>query len=184
MPYRNGTYVAFDGQGITNPTLSDLIYLGLLRGWNKRKDCDFIFSDSHLKTYQVLDTSKIDTLKNRLMERLRESKNMLLILSENTNYNRGMLNFEIENAVDRFKLPIIVAYTDCDYVLNSRAYWRRWPQALEKRILDGSAQTIHVAFKEKAIMTALKQFSVHNTQYKYPTYVYSIKDYETWGYIK
>ena len=26
MAYRNGTYVAFDGQGTTNPTQSDLKY--------------------------------------------------------------------------------------------------------------------------------------------------------------
>ena len=34
MAYRNGTYVAFDGQGTVNPTQSDLKYLGLLRSWN------------------------------------------------------------------------------------------------------------------------------------------------------
>ena len=38
MAYRNGTYVAFDGQGTTDPTQSDLKYLGLLRSWNNSKN--------------------------------------------------------------------------------------------------------------------------------------------------
>lgn len=100
MPYRNGTYIAFDGQGTTNPTESDLKYLGLLRSWNKNKNCVLNYYDSHLKTYKVLDSSTRVTLESRLMERMRISKNMLVILSEDTNYNRGMLNFEIEKAVD------------------------------------------------------------------------------------
>lgn len=36
MAYRNGTYIAFDGQSTTNPTESDLKYLGLLRSWNQK----------------------------------------------------------------------------------------------------------------------------------------------------
>lgn len=31
MAYRNGTYVAFDGNGQNDPTKGDLKYLGILR---------------------------------------------------------------------------------------------------------------------------------------------------------
>lgn len=51
MAYRNGTYVAFDGQRAINPTQSDLKYLGLLRSWNNSKNYELIFSDSYLKMY-------------------------------------------------------------------------------------------------------------------------------------
>lgn len=34
MAYRNGTYVAFDGQATTNPTQSDMKYYGLLQKWS------------------------------------------------------------------------------------------------------------------------------------------------------
>lgn len=149
MAYRNGTYVAFDGQGTTDPTQSDLKYLGLLRSWNNSKNYELTFSDSHLKTYRVLDTSQRRTLENRLMERLRNSKNMLLILSQSTNYDRGMLNFEIEKAVDVYKLPIIVAYTGCDYLLDARKYSNRWPKALEERIDNGSLLVFIFLSKKK-----------------------------------
>lgn len=32
---RTGTYVAFDGQGSTDPTESDIHYFNLLKAWNK-----------------------------------------------------------------------------------------------------------------------------------------------------
>lgn len=144
MAYRNGTYVAFDGQGTTNPTESDLKYLGLLRRWNKSTNYELSFSDSHLKTYRVRDTSTRKTLEDRLNERLRNSKNMLLILSEDTNYDRGMLNFEIENAVDVYDLPAIVAYTGCNYLLDPKKYSSRWPKALKERIDTDSINTTNI----------------------------------------
>lgn len=186
MAYRNGTYVAFDGKGTTNPTQSDLKYLGLLRSWNNNKNNELTFSDSHLKTYQVLNTSQKRTLENRLMERMRNSKNMLLILSSSTNYDRGMLNFEVEKAVDAYGLPIIVAYTGCDYLLNARAYSDRWPKALVERINNGSLRAIHIAFKEKAIMSAISQFSVHSTGNDVltdPLCTYVEETYRSWNYL-
>ncbi|WP_314791442.1 TIR domain-containing protein [Aggregatibacter aphrophilus] len=74
MAYRNGTYIAFDGQGTTSPDESDIKYFNLLKAW-KKSGQDFKFSDSHKKTYQVRDSSYRETLKRRLRERLNESKN-------------------------------------------------------------------------------------------------------------
>lgn len=163
MSYRNGTYVAFDGQGTTNPTQSDLKYLGLLRGWDENKSFDFHYIDSHQKTAAVKDSSLRKTLENRLMERMRNSKNMLLILSGKTNYDRGMLNFEIEKAVDLYELPLIIAYTNCNYVINYDDFSNRWPKALIERINDGSVNAVHIPFKEEYIIKALNNYSVHNT---------------------
>lgn len=187
MPYRNGTYIAFDGQGTPDPTESDLKYLGILRSWNKSKNYILNYHDSHLKTYKVLDSSSRKTLEARLMERMRNSKNVLIILSKDTNYDRGMLNFEIEKAVDVYKLPLIIAYTDCDYLLNARNYSNRWPKALKERIANGTAKAIHIAFKEKAIMAAISQFSVHNTDNDVLTtalHTYTKESYISWGYLK
>lgn len=185
MAYRNGTYIAFDGQGTTDPTQSDLKYLGLLRGWDKNKNFDFHFIDSHKKTAAVMDSSLRKTLENRLMERMRNSKNMLLILSGKTNYNRGLLNFEIEKAIDLYELPLIIAYTDCSRVINYNEYSNRWPKALVERVNDRTANAIHIPFKEKAIIEALDRFSVHSTGsniLKGPDNVFSKAVYDDWGY--
>lgn len=44
---RTGTYVAFDGQGSTDPTESDIHYFNLLKAWNKSGSIDFRFTNSH-----------------------------------------------------------------------------------------------------------------------------------------
>lgn len=187
MSYRNGTYVAFDGQGTTNPMDSDLKYYALLSAWNENKKIDFCFSDSHKKTYQVLDSSSLKTLKNRLMERMSNSKNMLLILSTDTNYDRGLLNFEIEKAVDFYEIPIIVAYTGCAYLLKPHLYSNRWPRALRERIEDGSLKAIHIPFKEKPIIDAIGRFSVNSTErhdmLEDPLCRYTREAYEQWNLL-
>ena len=185
MAYRNGTYIAFDGQGKTDPTQSDLKYLGLLRSWDKNSNFDFHFIDSHKKTAAVLDSSLRKTLENRLMERMRNSKNILLVLPGETNYNRGLLNFEIEKAVDLYELPLIIAYTDCSHVINYDDYSIRWPKVLVDRVNDGSANAIHIPFKKKAIIEALNRFSVNSTGsdiLRGPDNVFSKEAYAQWGY--
>ena len=64
-------------------------YYGLLQSWNSNKNIEFSFSDSHKKTYQVNDSSQIETLKARLQERMRNSKNMrnFLVLLRNLALN-------------------------------------------------------------------------------------------------
>ena len=142
MAYRNGTYVAFDGQGTTNPTQSDIKYYALLKAWNQSEQRDLRFSDSHQKTYSVLDSSSLTTLKNRLLERMRNSKNMLVIISDDTNFDRGLLNFEIEKAVDHYEIPIIIAYTGYDAIWGvSDGLESKWPKALSEFELPQKSQT-------------------------------------------
>ena len=83
--YRNGTYVAFDGQGEVNPVNSDLHNFELLKAWQANDNVRFNFVNSHEKTYSVRDSSSLETLKARLKERMANSKNMLVIVSSQTN---------------------------------------------------------------------------------------------------
>lgn len=186
MSYRNGTYVAFDGNGTSNPTQGDMKYYALLRNWNHSKKYEFNFSDSHQKTYRVKDTSSILTLKKRLLERMKNSKNMLLIISDDTNYDRGMLNYEIEKAVDYYKIPIIVVYTGYNAIWGvDEELENKWPKALAARVESNTAKCIHIPFKEKAIMSAVSQFTIHSTGENILTgarHCYSKDVYVKWGY--
>lgn len=171
MAYRNGTYVAFDGNGTTNPTEGNIKYFNLLKAWSENKNIDFSFSDSHQKTYQVNDSSKIATLKNRLEERLRNSKNMIVIITNNTSWNRGLLCWEIEKAVDYYKLPLLIVYTDYSKIINVDSHSQEWPKALKERIENGKAKCIHLPFRKELILDAISQFSINS---KYPN---TSKDY-------
>lgn len=184
MAYRNGTYVAFDGNGTTDPTKGDMKYYGLLQSWNVSNKFELNFSDSHKKTYQVKDTSSIRTLQVRLLERMKNSKNMLLIISDDTNWDRGMLNFEIEKAVEYYKIPIIVVYTGYSYILNPGALEEKWPRALYERIKNQTARCIHIPFRQKCISAAVSQFSVNNKddQLTSPLHYYNERAYIDWGY--
>ena len=58
----------------------DFIYYQQLCSW-KGQDSSFPFTDAHKSTYNVRDNSSWETLKIRLHERLRGSKNIILFSS-------------------------------------------------------------------------------------------------------
>lgn len=102
MAYRNGTYVAFHAQGTNLPGNSDMDYYNLMKAWSAKSDDDFSMINSHDKASSVRDTSKKATLRASLQERLRNSKNMVLIIGETTKLDTDWVPFEIEQAVDTY----------------------------------------------------------------------------------
>ncbi|MBA2851576.1 hypothetical protein HNP86_001729 [Methanococcus maripaludis] len=161
MAYRTGTYVAFNGCGTTDPTASDRKYFEMLKAWSASKNVDFNLNDSHDKTSSVNDSSSLKTLKDRLMERMRKSKNMLVIISEVSNQDRGLLPFEIENGVDTYGMPVIMAYTD-GYGDDPLKKHKLWPKSLKNRIDSKAVKTIHVPFKLENIKQAVETYGVNN----------------------
>ena len=117
MIYRNGNYVAFyvnepySESNLGAQATRDFCYYNLLKTW-KGKDSMFPFIDSHEKTYDVRDGSDFEsTLKPRLHERLKKSKNIILFLSKYT-ANSKALREEIDYGINICGLPVIVVYPD------------------------------------------------------------------------
>lgn len=89
----------------------DFCYYNMLRAW-KGSDSSFPFNNAHDTTYNVRDNSDWErTLKPRLQERLRNSKNLILFLSDYT-ANSKALREEVDYAINTLKLPVIVVYPD------------------------------------------------------------------------
>ncbi len=133
MSYRRtGVYVAFHAGDTTDPTESDIRYYNMLQAWNKNKDVDFSFINSHEKTAAVRDSSKKSTLFDRLKERLRKSKNMVLIIGQTTRGDTDWVPAEIEYAVDTCEIPIIAAYPDFEYILAPEKLSYLWPDKLAR----------------------------------------------------
>ncbi len=119
MAYRNGNYCAFY---VSEPfslsalgayATKDFVYYNTLKAW-KGQDASFPFIDSHEKTYSVRDGSNWEyTLKPRLQERLRSSKNIILFLSSRTK-NSQALREEIRYGIEEQSLPVIVIYPEFD----------------------------------------------------------------------
>jgi hypothetical protein len=160
MAYRNGTYIAFHAEGKTDPTASDLKYYRLLKAWHANDGVAFNFVNSHEKVAAVRDTSSKDTLRRSLIKRMDNSKNMVLIIGQTTRLDTDWVPFEIQYAVDECKIPIIIAYTGYDVVVNPSALSGFWPSALNRRIAAGSVRAIHIPFKRNAIDAAIGQFDV------------------------
>ena len=166
MAYRNGTYVAFDGEGEQNPTKGDLRYLGVLRAWQSNDNIDFNFVDSHKKTYQVRDTSSEATLKARLRERMANSKNMLVIVSPDTNYDRGLLNWEVQTAINDYKLPVVVAYTGYGKIRTVDSEMiKRMPKSIYTEYAKSQGKLCHVAFSKDEVKKAIAKYSVVDNTY-------------------
>lgn len=180
MAYRNGTYVAFHAQGTSDPTASDMKYYQLLKAWTEKGDDQFTMINSHDKASSVRDSSKRATLRASLMERLRNSKNMVLIVGQTTRFDTDWVPFEIEQAIDSYEIPIIAAYPDYEYVTAPAQLRALWPDALALRIDDKSARVIHVPFKKPPLRDAIGQFS-HDNLPNSPLAYYGIETYRGWG---
>ncbi|WP_448658114.1 TIR domain-containing protein [Sphingomonas sp. CJ99] len=114
---RSGNYCAFyvaepfNAGALGAHATKDFCYYNLLRSW-KGADPTFPFNDSHALTYNVRDGSHWElTLKPRLRERLRSSKNLILFLSSST-VNSRALREEIDYAINDQGLPLIVVYPE------------------------------------------------------------------------
>jgi hypothetical protein len=166
MAYRNGTYIAFHANGTTDPTASDIKYYNLIKAWTENEDDDFSMINSHDKTAAVRDSSLKETLRSRLITRLNNSKNMLLILGKTTKEDTDWVPFEIKHAIDECKMTIIAAYSEVSGPIfnptTTSSISNYWPAALKYRIENKTAHVIHIPFKKEPIKDAINQFD-HST---------------------
>ncbi|NUT85502.1 hypothetical protein HNO91_03670 [Pseudomonas corrugata] len=174
MAYRNGNYCAFyvaepfNESSLGAHATKDFVYYNMLRAW-KAKENSFPFVDSHAKTYSVRDGSDWEkTLKPRLRERLKSSKNIILFLSSST-IGSVALSEEIEYGIDNQGLPVIVIYPEFQskesLLLNGslkkevKDLWNKIPKFKE---LIHKVPTLHVPLNQNLIIKSLNDpdFSV------------------------
>lgn len=182
MAYRNGTYVAFHAAGTNLPGKSDIDYYNLMKAWTSKTDDDFTMINSHDKASAVRDSSLRTTLRKSLLERLRNSKNMVLIIGQTTRSDTDWVPFEIEQAVDTYGIPIIAAYTVYDGPIRKPIELSGyWPSALAARINNGTANVIHIPFKKEALKDAISQLSHDNPPVGKGLTIYSDAAYKQFG---
>ncbi len=168
MTYRNGNYAAFyvrepfNAGALGANATKDFCYYNMLKAW-KGQDASFPFIDSHDKNYSVRDSSDWETtLKPRLRERIRNSKNIILFLSANTISSRA-LREEIDYGINHQELPVIVIYPE----FNSKgsliggsslkqSVKNLWDKLPIFRDSMGKVPTLHVPIKKEVIEAALK----------------------------
>jgi hypothetical protein len=168
MAYRNGNYAAFYVAEPFHPSplganaTKDFCYYNTLRMW-KGSDASFPFNDSHDKTYNVRDGSNWDlTLKPRLRERLRKSKNIVLFLSSITTSSRA-LREEIDYGINDQGLPVIVIYPEystkeslLDSGMLKQVVKDLWGKLPVFRDSMSNVPTLHVPMNKELIKASLQ----------------------------
>lgn len=181
MAYRNGTYVAFHAEGTNVPIETDFKYYNLLKAWTESTDIEFNMIDSHEKGSAVRDSSKRITLEVVLKKRIRNSRNMVLIIGDTTKNDKDWIPMEIEYAVDTCDIPIIASYPGYEYICDPQSLSNLWPNALKIRINNGSASVIHIPFKKEPIKDAISQFDCNNKPRGGGLGIYSEEAYRSFG---
>ena len=100
MAYRNKVFVSFDGD-------NDIHYYRLMQAWKQNNRISFEFFDAH-DINTARDTSKEQTIKRRLSERLSNTKTVVSLIGEHTRYLYRFVRWELEQAVSK-NIPIIGA---------------------------------------------------------------------------
>lgn len=149
----------------------DFNYYNTLRMW-KGADASFPFTDSHGMTYSVRDGSDWETtLKPRLRERLRASKNIVLIFSSITANSRAIRE-EIDYGINDQGLPVIVIYPEYEskesLIANGslkQSVKNLWDKLPVFRDSMSKVATLHVPMAKGLITTALSETNLMiNTQ--------------------
>lgn len=141
----------------------DFCYYNMLKAW-KGLDSSFPFKNAHDTTYNVRDNSDWEsTLKPRLRERLRNSKNIILFLGKNTSNSRA-LREEIDYGINTLGLPVIVIYPDLKAKEDLLTYDKTnlnntvknlWDKLPIFRDSKSKVPVLHVPMSKEVIRTAL-----------------------------
>lgn len=165
MSYRNKTYVAFASEDITS--------YRLMEAWRDNKNIDFNFYDAH-DLYISRDSSKPETIKRNLRERMKNAKQVVLLGSKDAKKKgsdgRSFLAHEVAVLME-FDLPVVVANLDGDRSVDI--------SYIPRPLLDANYYTMSVSFQPAVIKFALDNYasnfngSSKTGSYSYKSAVYS-----------
>lgn len=164
VAYRNKTFVSFASE--------DIRYYRMMEAWRDHDDIDFSFHDAHdLNTAR--DTSVPATIQRRLRERLRNSKQVVVLVGEQTRVvarrPHRFLYHEVAY-IRELGLPVIFAQLSGARTVQSD----RLPSAL------GRQYSVCVSFQMAIIKYALDDFvdtyprqgQIRSGPHQYPPSVY------------
>lgn len=145
MSYRNKTYVAFASE--------DIRKYRLMEAWRDNPNFDFMFYDAH-DLYISRDTSRPETIKRNLRERMKNAKQVVLLGSVESKKKGGdgvsFLDYEVKVMME-FNLPVVVANLDGDRNIDRNF--------IPAPLLNADYYTLSVSFQPKIIKYALDDYA-------------------------
>ena len=166
----NKTYVAFDTVGVADPVNSNISSFRQLREWEKQNPDRFHFLNMDEIEFLSEHVDLVDsTLKTRFLHLMESADNLLVLSSLHMDVESPMLNWQISRAVNRFRLPVIVAYVGLDRVDDNtiKDQWSHLPNKIRKYIGRDSANMAHIPLTKDKLERALGFFSARKELYSW-----------------
>lgn len=166
----NKTYVAFDTVGVADHVNSNLSFFRQIREWEKQNPDRFHFLNMDEIEFLSEHEDWVDsTLKNRFLHLMESADNLLVLSSSKMDVESPMLNWQISRAVNRFRLPVIVAYVGLDRVDDNtiKKEWNCLPNKIRKYISRDSANMAHIPMTKDKLERALGYFSARKELYSW-----------------
>ena len=162
------TYVAYDAAGVLDHVNSNLKTFQQLHAWQRMRPERFRFLNmDEINFSSEHDDLVNSTVKNRLLALMAQADNLLVIVSSITNVESPILNWQISKAVNRFHLPVIIAYVGKQQLADTSIEdnWHRLPNKIRKYIGRDSARMCHIPLTQDKLERALGIFSVGTQTY-------------------
>lgn len=145
MSYKNKTYVAFASENIGR--------YRLMEAWRENEHIEFDFYDAH-DLYVSRDTSKPETIKRNLRERMKNAKQVVLLGSAEAKRKGSdgvsFLAHEV-NVILEFELPVVIANLDRNRDID-RSF-------IPMPLLNENYYTLSVSYQPKIIQFALDGYA-------------------------
>jgi len=162
------TYVAYDAIAVLDHENSNLGTFQQLHAWQKMRPSRFRFLNMDEINFSSEHDDLVDsTVKNRLLGLMAKADNLLVLVSPITNTESPILNWQISKAVNRFHLPVIIAYVGKQQLGDTSVQdnWHLLPNKIRKYIGRDSARMCHIPLTQDKLERALGTFSVGSQNY-------------------
>ena len=157
------TYVAFDANGVLDHENSNLRTFQQLHAWQRMHPNRFHFLNMDEINFSSEHDDLVDsTVKSWFLGIMAKADNLLVLVSPVTNVESPILNWQISKAVNRFHLPVIIAYVGKEHLGDTAVEdnWHRLPNKIRKYIGRDSARMCHIPLTQDKLERALGTFSV------------------------
>ena len=157
------TYIAFDAYGVIDHENSNMpVYVSLER-WAMEYPDRFCFVNTDDIDFSAEHEDPVDsTVKGHFLQRMADADNLLVIASAKTHVESPILNWQISKAVNRYHLPVVVAYDGFDKVDEQTMvdFFGHLPNKIRKYMGRNSAPIAHIPLTKDKLERALSSFSV------------------------
>ncbi len=163
-----GTYIAFDANAVQDTVNSNMHTFRQLEEWEKNYPNGVRLVNIHEIEFSSQHDDLLEsTTKSRFLKLMEEADNLLVVASPVLNTESHILNWQISRCVNRFHLPVIIAYAGLEELGEDsvQKYWTWLPQKFKKYIGLDSARMAHIPLTRDKLERALNTFSVDRQFY-------------------